>query len=71
VKEVAAAHPDVEVHIYPADHRFNCDQRESYDAPSAALAWTRTIAFLKKHVGLSASLRGSGAAGHCGRDEHE
>ena len=51
VKEVAAAHPDVEVHIYPADHGFNCDQRESYDAPSAALAWTRTLAFLRKHVG--------------------
>ncbi len=51
VKEVAAAHPDVEVHIYSADHGFNCDQRESYDAPSAALAWTRTIAFLRKHLG--------------------
>jgi len=51
VKEVAAAHPDVEVHIYPADHGFNCDHRESYDAPSAALAWTRTLAFLKNHVG--------------------
>ena len=51
VKEVAAAHPEVEVHIYPADHGFNCDQRESYDKPSAALAWTRTIAFLRKHLG--------------------
>jgi carboxymethylenebutenolidase len=51
VKEVAAAHPEVEVHIYPADHGFNCDQRESYDAPSAALAWTRTLAFLAKHLG--------------------
>ena len=51
VKEVAAAHPDVEVHIYPADHGFNCDQRDSYDAPSAKLAWTRTLEFLKKHVG--------------------
>jgi carboxymethylenebutenolidase len=50
VKEVAAAHPDVEVHIYPADHGFNCDHRESYDAPSAALAWTRTLAFLGKHL---------------------
>ena len=28
VKEVAAAHPDVEVHIYPADHAFNCEQRD-------------------------------------------
>ena len=51
VKEVAAAHPEVEVHIYHADHGFNCDHRESYDAPSAALAWTRTIAFLRRHLG--------------------
>jgi carboxymethylenebutenolidase len=51
VKDVAAAHPDVEVHIYPADHGFNCDQRDSYDAPSAALAWRRTLEFLKKHLG--------------------
>src|SRR5271166_2174930 len=51
VKEVAAAHPEVEVHIYHADHGFNCDQRESYDAPSADLAWTRTVAFLRKHLG--------------------
>ncbi len=51
VKEVAAAHPDVEVHIYRADHGFNCDQRDSYDAPSAKLAWTRTVAFLRKHLG--------------------
>jgi carboxymethylenebutenolidase len=50
VKEVATAHPDVEVHIYPADHGFNCDQRDSYDAPSAALAWTRSLEFLKKHI---------------------
>jgi carboxymethylenebutenolidase len=50
VKEVAAAHPEVEVHIYPADHGFNCDHRESYDAPSAALAWTHTLAFLSKHL---------------------
>jgi carboxymethylenebutenolidase len=53
VREVAAAHPDVEVHIYPADHGFNCDHRESYDAPSAALAWTRTLTFLRKHLGDS------------------
>jgi carboxymethylenebutenolidase len=51
VKEVAAAHPEVEVHIYPADHGFNCDQRESYDAPSAALAWSRTLEFFRKHLG--------------------
>jgi carboxymethylenebutenolidase len=51
VREVAAAHPEVEVHLYPADHGFNCDHRESYDAPSAALAWERTLAFFKRHLG--------------------
>jgi carboxymethylenebutenolidase len=51
VRELAALHPDVPVHIYPADHGFNCDQRESFDAPSAALAWTRTLEFFRKHLG--------------------
>ena len=51
VKEVAALHPDVPVYIYPADHGFNCDQRESYDAPSAALAWKRTLEFLHQNLG--------------------
>jgi len=46
VRKFAAAHPDVEVFIYPADHGFNCDQRGSYDAPSAKLARERTLAFL-------------------------
>jgi carboxymethylenebutenolidase len=50
VREAAAAHPEVEVHIYPADHGFNCDHRESYDVPSAALAGTRTLEFLRKHL---------------------
>ncbi len=51
VREVAAAHPDLPIHIYPAEHGFNCDQRESYDAQSAALAWTRTLEFFAKNLG--------------------
>jgi carboxymethylenebutenolidase len=52
VRKLAEAHPAmVEVHIYPADHGFNCDQRGSYDAPSAKLARERSIAFLRKYVG--------------------
>jgi carboxymethylenebutenolidase len=51
VKEFAAAHPDLPVYIYPADHGFNCDERASYDAPSAALARTRTLDFLAKAIG--------------------
>jgi carboxymethylenebutenolidase len=50
VKEVEAANPDVPVYIYPAGHGFNCDHRASYDAPSAALAWSRTIEFFGKQL---------------------
>ena len=49
-REVQALHPDLPVHLYLAGHGFNCDQRESYDAPSAALAWTRTLEFFRKHL---------------------
>jgi carboxymethylenebutenolidase len=51
VRRFAAAHHEAEVHLYPANHGFNCDQRGSYDAPSAKLARERTLAFLRKHVG--------------------
>lgn len=51
VRTFAASRTDVPVHIYAADHGFNCDHRGSYDAASAALAWTRTLAFFRKHVG--------------------
>ena len=51
VKAFAAERPDLPVHLYPAGHGFNCDQRESYDAPSAALAWERTLEFFRKHLG--------------------
>ena len=51
VRKFAAAHPEVEVHIYAADHGFNCDARGSYDAAEAKLARERTLAFLRRHVG--------------------
>ncbi|NUZ06468.1 dienelactone hydrolase family protein [Piscinibacter koreensis] len=44
------AHPQVEVHVYPADHGFNCDQRASFDAASARTARERTLAFLGAHA---------------------
>ena len=43
VREVEAAHPETPVYVYPAGHGFNCDERGSYDATSAALAWGRTL----------------------------
>ncbi len=51
VRKFAAAHPEIEVFIYDADHGFNCDQRGSYNAPAAKLARERTLAFLRKYVG--------------------
>ena len=51
VKKFALAHPDVEVFIYAADHGFNCDQRGSYDAASAALARERTLKHFRRYLG--------------------
>ncbi|KAF1021453.1 MAG: Carboxymethylenebutenolidase [Paracidovorax wautersii] len=44
------ANGGVKVHIYPADHGFNCDQRGAYDATAAELARERTLAFFAEHV---------------------
>jgi carboxymethylenebutenolidase len=51
VKQFAAAHPEVQVYLYPAEHGFNCDLRGAYDAASAQLARERTLAWLRRHVG--------------------
>jgi carboxymethylenebutenolidase len=45
-----AALPEAEIHVYPAGHGFNCDQRKDYDARCAALALERTLAFFAKHL---------------------
>ena len=51
VEAFKKAQPKVEVHIYEADHGFNCDQRGSYNEAAAALAGERTLAFFKQHIG--------------------
>ncbi|MGH8663532.1 MAG: dienelactone hydrolase family protein [Burkholderiales bacterium] len=50
-KEVAAAHKDQQHFFYPAGHGFNCDQRGSYNADASKLAKSRSLEFLRKHVG--------------------
>jgi carboxymethylenebutenolidase len=50
VEAFKKAHPQVEVHVYPADHGFNCDQRGSFEAESARLARQRALAFFAKHL---------------------
>ena len=51
VDKIKAAQPKAEVHVYNADHGFNCDHRSQYDAESATLARERSLAFFRKHVG--------------------
>jgi len=51
VDKVRAAQPDAQIHVYPADHGFNCDHRGSYHADSAAQAKSRTLAFFAEHLG--------------------
>jgi carboxymethylenebutenolidase len=41
---------NVEIHLYPAGHGFNCDQRGSYDADSARTARERTLAFFRQYI---------------------
>ena len=48
--KVAAAHPDVPVHIYEGSgHGFNNDGVEAQDPADAALARERTLALFQAH----------------------
>jgi len=42
-----AALPDAKIHIWPAGHGFNCDQRADYNATVATQALQRTLAFFE------------------------
>jgi carboxymethylenebutenolidase len=46
VDAIRAKRPDCEIHVYPAGHGFYCDERASFHAESAAIAWGRTLRFL-------------------------
>ena len=50
VQAFQAAHAEVQVEIYPAQHGFNCDHRAAFNADAAALARERTLAFFAKHL---------------------
>jgi carboxymethylenebutenolidase len=45
VAAFSKAHPEIEVHVYQANHGFNCDQRGSYNQAAADTARERTLAF--------------------------
>jgi carboxymethylenebutenolidase len=46
-----AANVNYEAHVYPAvQHGFNNDTTPRYDAPTAKLAWDRTISFFNVYL---------------------
>src|SRR5690606_1697045 len=51
VEAFKKAQPGVTVHVYNANHGFNCDQRGSYNEAAAQLARERTLAFFAQHLG--------------------
>jgi len=50
VEAIQKAHPRAAVHLYDADHGFNCDQRAQYDLASSKLARERTLAFFAANL---------------------
>ena len=51
VEQIKAAQPEMPVHLYHADHGFNCDHRASYHEASAVLARQRTLKFFARELG--------------------
>jgi carboxymethylenebutenolidase len=52
IKQALAGNDGAEVYVYlGADHAFNNHQRETYHRPSASLASSRSISFLRRAIG--------------------
>ena len=50
VKTIGEAHPDAVVHIYDADHGFNCDHRGQFNEAAATQARARTMELFEQHL---------------------
>ena len=50
VEKIKSSHPGVGVHIYEADHGFNCDAREQFDPNATAVAMARTIRLFNQNL---------------------
>lgn len=50
VETIQQRQPDSALHVYPAGHGFNCDQRGSYEEVSARIARDRTLDFFAKNL---------------------
>ena len=50
VDKIKEANPRIPVHVYDADHGFNCDHRASYSEQAAELELQRTLAHFDRHL---------------------
>jgi carboxymethylenebutenolidase len=50
IEKIRTADPSGAFHLYPAGHAFNCEERSTYDAASAALARERSLQFLAANL---------------------
>ena len=51
VQKIIGAYRDADVHVYKgAGHGFNCDERSSYSATDARVAFDRSIEFLREQM---------------------
>jgi carboxymethylenebutenolidase len=50
VEKIKAAQSDVPVHVYAADHGFNCNHRGSFNEEASKLALERTLAHFAEHL---------------------
>ena len=51
VEMIRKKQPQAQIHVYTgAQHGFHCDERSSYNKPSADIAWGRTQEFLKNNM---------------------
>lgn len=51
VETVRRKQPDLPIYTYPAGHGFSCDERGSFHPESHAMALSRTLPFLREHLG--------------------
>jgi hypothetical protein len=69
VETMKQKHPQAEIFIYHhAGHGFHCDERGSYDQPSARIAWERSLGFLSRGFNSTAEEMMEGGASACRAD---
>jgi len=51
IEQIAAAHPDIPIHLYDAGHGFVSDRRADYDPDCARLARLRTLQLFQRSTG--------------------